>query len=66
MQLWKSVCSSKLLQNSEMVLFLNKCDILQAKLMSGLQFKDWVPKYDGPNTLEGISRCAFSLSSLMP
>ena len=31
MQLWKTVCSSKLLQNSEMVLFLNKCDILQAK-----------------------------------
>ena len=31
MQLWKAVCTSKLLQNSEMVLFLNKCDILEAK-----------------------------------
>jgi guanine nucleotide-binding protein alpha-1 subunit len=62
MQLWKSVCSSKLLKNSEMVLFLNKCDILQAKLMSGLQFKDWVSKYDSPNTLEGITRCPSSLS----
>lgn len=56
MQLWKTVCSSKLLQNSEKVLFLNKCDILQAKLTSGVQFKDWVSKYDGPNTLDGVTR----------
>jgi len=56
LQLWKAVCSSKLLQNSEMVLFLNKCDILQAKLTSGVMFRDWVPKYDGPNTLDGVAK----------
>ncbi|PVF93835.1 G-alpha-domain-containing protein [Serendipita vermifera] len=55
MQLWKGVCSSKLLQKSEMILFLNKCDILKAKLASGIQFVDWVPKYDAPNTTEGVT-----------
>ncbi|KAG5651198.1 hypothetical protein H0H81_009527 [Sphagnurus paluster] len=35
--LWKAVCSNKLLANVDLVLFLNKCDILDAKLKSGIK-----------------------------
>lgn len=35
--LWKAVCSSKLLANVDLVLFLNKCDILEKKLGSGVK-----------------------------
>lgn len=35
--LWKAVCSNKLLANVDLVLFLNKCDILDAKLRSGIR-----------------------------
>ncbi|KAG8837883.1 hypothetical protein FRB91_001617 [Serendipita sp. 411] len=56
LQLWKAVCSSKLLQKSEIILFLNKCDILQAKLTSGIKFSDWVPNFDGQNSLDGVTK----------
>lgn len=36
--LWKSVCSNKLLANVDLVLFLNKCDIMEAKLKSGVSY----------------------------
>lgn len=36
--LWKSICSNKLLANVDLVLFLNKCDILEAKLNSGIRY----------------------------
>jgi len=36
--LWKAVCSSKLLANVDLILFLNKCDILDKKLRSGIQY----------------------------
>ena len=36
--LWKAVCSSKLLANVDLILFLNKCDILEKKLRSGIQY----------------------------
>ncbi len=36
--LWKAVCSNKLLANVDLVLFLNKCDILEAKLNSGVRY----------------------------
>ena len=49
--------ASKLLSNTEIVLFLNKCDILAAKLKTGARFKDYIPTYDGANTMHGITRC---------
>jgi guanine nucleotide-binding protein subunit alpha len=35
--LWKDVCSNKLLANVDLVLFLNKCDILKKKLEDGVR-----------------------------
>ncbi|KAF7307774.1 hypothetical protein MKEN_01137500 [Mycena kentingensis (nom. inval.)] len=43
--LWKSVCSCKLLARTQLVLFLNKCDLLQAKLMRGAKIRDSVPSF---------------------
>lgn len=43
--LWKSVCSCKLLARTQMILFLNKCDLLQAKLMRGVRVRDSVPSF---------------------
>lgn len=42
MLLWKSVCSNKLLANVDLVLFLNKCDILERKLRDGVRCVLWV------------------------
>ncbi|EGO03015.1 hypothetical protein SERLA73DRAFT_84941 [Serpula lacrymans var. lacrymans S7.3] len=43
--LWRSVCSSRLLSKTQIILFLNKCDILTAKLRRGVRVKDHVPSF---------------------
>ncbi|KAJ7607324.1 guanine nucleotide binding protein, alpha subunit [Roridomyces roridus] len=43
--LWRSVCGCKLLSRTQLVLFLNKCDLLQAKLMRGAKIRDSVPSF---------------------
>ncbi|KAJ3568438.1 hypothetical protein NP233_g5711 [Leucocoprinus birnbaumii] len=45
--LWKTVCSSKLLSNVQLILFLNKTDILARKLEQGIQVKDHIPEFGG-------------------
>ncbi|KAH7910678.1 guanine nucleotide binding protein, alpha subunit [Hygrophoropsis aurantiaca] len=55
--LWKAVCSNRLLANVDLVLFLNKCDILEAKLKSGTRLSKYVRSYaDRPNDLETASK----------
>ncbi|KAK0189499.1 guanine nucleotide binding protein, alpha subunit [Armillaria mellea] len=50
--LWKSVCACKLLSRTQIILFLNKCDLLQAKLARNVKIRDFVPSYgDRANTL---------------
>ncbi|KAG6850077.1 hypothetical protein H0H93_001427 [Arthromyces matolae] len=52
--LWKAVCSNKLLANVDLVLFLNKCDILDSKLQAGIKY---VKSYgDRENDLENVSK----------
>ncbi|KAL0579767.1 hypothetical protein V5O48_002261 [Marasmius crinis-equi] len=54
--LWRSIVKHPLLKNTELILFLNKCDLLKAKLESGVQFAQWVVSYgDRPNDFESIS-----------
>lgn len=58
MSLWKSIVSNQLLKSTDLILFLNKCDILKAKLESGIRFGTWVISYgDRPNTFEGAANC---------
>ncbi|KAG8216368.1 guanine nucleotide binding protein, alpha subunit [Butyriboletus roseoflavus] len=56
--LWKAVCSNKLLANVDLVLFLNKCDILESKLDSGIRLAKYVRSYgDRSNDIETASKC---------
>jgi len=43
--LWKTICSSKLLATTQLILFLNKCDLLEQKLRRGVQVKKYLPSY---------------------
>ncbi|KAF8892959.1 heterotrimeric G protein alpha subunit [Infundibulicybe gibba] len=48
--LWKSICSSKLLAKTQLILFLNKCDLLRRKLKRGVKVSMYLPSYgDRPN-----------------
>jgi guanine nucleotide-binding protein alpha-1 subunit len=56
--IWKSVCSNKLLANVELVLFLNKCDILERKLKAGVRLAKYVRSYAArANDVETASQC---------
>ncbi|KAG6334212.1 hypothetical protein ID866_4883 [Astraeus odoratus] len=51
--LWKAICSNKLLSSVDIVLFLNKCDILDAKLKAGIRLAKYVRSYgDRSNDLD--------------
>jgi len=55
-QLWTSITSNRLLADTPLVLFLNKCDILEAKLKSGIQFSKYIVSYaDRPNDFHNTS-----------
>ncbi|KZP33255.1 G-alpha-domain-containing protein [Athelia psychrophila] len=43
--LWRTVCSSKLLARTQIILFLNKCDLLLGKLKRGILVKDHIRSY---------------------
>ncbi|KAI5122002.1 hypothetical protein M0805_001834 [Coniferiporia weirii] len=54
--LWKSVVSNPLLAKTNLVLFLNKCDVLRAKLAAGIRLGKYVISYaDRPNDFEHAS-----------
>ncbi|KAG2022612.1 guanine nucleotide-binding protein alpha-4 subunit, variant 2 [Coprinopsis cinerea AmutBmut pab1-1] len=56
--LWKSVVSNKLLANVNIILFLNKCDLLQAKLDAGVRLNQHMVSYgDRPNDYDSVSKC---------
>ncbi|RXW23198.1 hypothetical protein EST38_g2651 [Candolleomyces aberdarensis] len=43
--LWTSICSSKLLARTQLILFLNKCDLLRRKLKRGVTVAEYLPSY---------------------
>ncbi|CCM02500.1 uncharacterized protein FIBRA_04602 [Fibroporia radiculosa] len=54
--LWKTICTSKLLAMTTFILLLNKSDVLKAKLDAGISFARYVKSYkDGPNDFENVS-----------
>ncbi|KAI0791447.1 guanine nucleotide binding protein, alpha subunit [Irpex lacteus] len=54
--LWKSIVSNPLLAKTNLVLFLNKIDILKAKLASGIQFGHYIVSYGArPNDFDNAS-----------
>ena len=63
MFLWKAVCSNMLLSKVEIVLFMNKCDILDAKLRSGIRLSKYLRSFgDRPNDLENAIKCEFHVT----
>src|ERR1700754_936932 len=64
MELWSSLCKNKLLSTCHLVLFLNKCDILEKKLNSGIQFQKYVKTYGDQrgNEYESVRQCEWNLS----
>ncbi|KAJ7757579.1 guanine nucleotide binding protein, alpha subunit [Mycena metata] len=56
-KLWTSIVSNKLLQSTNVILFLNKVDIMHAKLASGIRLSDFVDSYGRrPNDFDSASR----------
>ncbi|KAI6147830.1 guanine nucleotide binding protein, alpha subunit [Pisolithus tinctorius] len=45
LQLWRTVCSSPILSKTQIILFLNKCDILHNKMKRGISVRDYVPSF---------------------
>lgn len=66
MGLWKKVCASPLLAHANIILFLNKMDILESTLKSGVRVQTYVPSYgSNANDLEHVVKCT-SITSLGP
>ncbi|KAG7091930.1 hypothetical protein E1B28_008322 [Marasmius oreades] len=54
--LWSSIVSNKLLERTDIILFLNKCDIMKTKLSSGIRLKDYVVSYGNrPNDFDSAA-----------
>lgn len=54
--LWKSIVTNPLLARTNLVLFLNKIDILKRKLEAGIRFADHIVSYgDRPNDYDNTS-----------
>ena len=63
--LWRAVAASKLLARTAIVLFLNKCDLLERKLRAGVRVRDFVHSYgDRPNDVEHAVKCASRAAGL--
>lgn len=61
--LWTSICSSKLLARTQLILFLNKCDLLRRKLKRGVKVSAFLPSYgDRPNEVIPVVKCEYGFS----
>ncbi|KAI4520525.1 guanine nucleotide binding protein, alpha subunit [Schizophyllum commune] len=57
LELWRQLCSNRLLENVEFILFLNKLDILENKIKAGVKFVDFVTSYrQRPNEAKHIAK----------
>ncbi|KAG2129410.1 guanine nucleotide binding protein, alpha subunit, partial [Suillus bovinus] len=55
--LWNEVCSNPLLARANIILFLNKIDILQKTLAAVIKLATYVPSFGStPNDLENLTK----------
>jgi len=55
--LWRAIVANKLLAGVNMILFLNKCDLLNAKLEAGVKLNAFMTSYgDRPNDPESVTK----------
>lgn len=58
--LWQTICASKLLSKANTILFLNKIDLLDRKLLSGIKINQYLPSYgERANDTKTVLRCEF-------
>ncbi|TFY59169.1 hypothetical protein EVJ58_g5950 [Rhodofomes roseus] len=58
--IWKAVCSSTLLAKVQLILFLNKCDLLEKKIQRGVQVSQYVTSYGTrPNEAKAVAKCSY-------
>lgn len=55
--LWEQLCSSELLKKATIILFLNKYDLLQAKMKTNIQINRYLTNYSKPNTAKDFIKC---------
>jgi hypothetical protein len=56
--LWQTLCSLQMLAKTQIILFLNKCDLLEQKLRAGVQVRTHVPSFgDRSNDVDTVKRC---------
>ncbi|KAG6841607.1 hypothetical protein C0991_009032 [Blastosporella zonata] len=61
MKLWKMICGNQLLASVELILFLNKLDVLDKKLRRDqVSFSRFVQSYHGANETKPVSKCTFT------
>jgi len=54
--LWTDICQNELLQHTNLIIFLNKIDIMKAKLAAGIRLADYVVSYGSrPNDFASTS-----------
>ncbi|KAF8519463.1 guanine nucleotide binding protein, alpha subunit [Gautieria morchelliformis] len=56
LELWESIVSNKLLGKAEIILFLNKYDMLSQKIGAGVVFSKFVTSYKDRNNAESVGR----------
>ncbi|KAG6907740.1 hypothetical protein DXG01_007540 [Tephrocybe rancida] len=58
--IWNYIVKNELLKNAHLILFMNKIDILKAKLQSGVKFSDYVVSYgarrERENDVKSVTR----------
>ncbi|KDN42101.1 hypothetical protein RSAG8_06959, partial [Rhizoctonia solani AG-8 WAC10335] len=55
--MWRDLCKNKILAGASIVLFLNKCDLLQAKLEAGIRLNRFLVSYgDRPNDYASVTK----------
>jgi guanine nucleotide-binding protein alpha-1 subunit len=56
--LWQTLCSLQMLSKTQIILFLNKCDLLEQKLRAGVQVRTHVPSFgDRSNDVDTVKKC---------
>lgn len=64
-ELWKQVTSNAVLENTQIILFLNKFDLLAKKLKRGVKIRDYISSYgDRENDPEVAVKCTFLPAAL--
>ncbi|KAG9102026.1 hypothetical protein FS749_000060 [Ceratobasidium sp. UAMH 11750] len=55
--MWRDLCKNKILAGASIVLFLNKCDLLQAKLDAGVRLNQFLTSYgERPNDYANVTK----------